>query len=261
MGHRRTLTTAAISLVVLSGCTSKPRDSASQAGSIAPQSYTIVDPTSAATIRGTVSFNGKPPAAVEIDMAQDPACQYAAPGPNMSEQFAVSGDRLANVYVYVKAGLEGKNFSPSKLPAVLDQRGCKYSPHVLGMMVNQPLRILNDDPATHNVHPAPRVEGNREWNVSQSPKGDPVEQTFTRPEIMMPVQCNQHPWMKAYINVSKTPFFSVTDASGNFEIRGLPPGQYSIAAVHEKAGEQTQTITVQPKEIKEANFTFSASGR
>jgi hypothetical protein len=260
MGNRIFIAAVA-SLILLEGCTSKPGSPASQPRAVTPQSYTTVDQASAATIRGTVSFNGKAPAAVEIDMSQDPACQFASPGPNVSEQYAVSGDRLANVYVYVKAGLEGKNFSPTKMPAMLDQRGCKYSPHVLGMMVNQPLRILNDDPATHNVHPAPKADGNREWNVSQSPKGEPVERTFTQPEIMMPVQCNQHPWMKAYINVSRTPFFSVTDASGNFEIRGLPPGQYTIAAVHEKAGEQTQTITLQPKENKETNFTFWAEGK
>lgn len=261
-------------LVGLTACKSKAGEQAKSAGA-APQEYTTVDPATASTIRGTIKFNGKAPAPREIDMSADPACQFAdgppahpsdpktgspgtPPGPKLSEQYVVNDGKLANVYVYIKEGLEGKNFAPLQAPAVLDQRGCRYHPHVLAMMAGQPLRILNSDPATHNVHPSPKVDGNHEWNVSQMPKGDPVEKTFTQPEIMMPVQCNQHNWMKAYINVSKTPFFAVSDAAGNFEIKGLPPGEYTVAAVHEKAGEQTQKINVGPSETKQAEFVFGA---
>ena len=243
-------------LFLITACNSKSSEQSQSAGA-ASQGYTTVEPATAATVRGTVTFAGKAPAPVEIDMSADPACQFAGGGPATSEQYAVNNGKLANVYVYIKEGLEGKNFAPLQAPAVLDQEGCRYHPHVLGMMVGQPLRILNSDPATHNVHPSPKVEGNHEWNISQMPKGDPVEKTFTQPEMMMPVQCNQHNWMKAYINVSRTPFFAVSDATGNFEIKGLPPGEYTLAAMHEKAGEQTQKITVGPSESKQVQFVFS----
>lgn len=245
----------------MAACNSKSAEQAKSAGA-APQEYTTVDPAVAATVRGTITFSGKAPAPREIDMSADPACQFAdnSPGPKVSEQYAVNNGKLANVYVYIKEGLEGKSFAPLQAPAVLDQRGCRYRPHVLAMMAGQPLRILNSDPATHNVHPSPKVNGNHEWNISQMPKGDPVEKkTFTQPEIMMPVQCNQHNWMKAYINVSRTPFFAVSDAAGNFEIKGLPPGEYVVAAVHENAGEQTQKITVGPSETKQVEFVFGKS--
>lgn len=245
--------------LIITACNTKSAEPGKSAGA-GPQTYTTVDPATAATVHGTIKFNGTPPAAREIDMSADPACQFAdgPPGPKLSEQYVVNNGGLANVYVYIKEGLEGKNFLPLQAPAVLDQRGCEYHPHVLAMMAGQPLRILNSDPATHNVHPSPKVDGNHEWNVSQMPKGDPVEKTFTQPEIMMPVQCNQHNWMKAYINVSRTPFFAVSDAAGNFEIKGLPPGEYTLAAVHEKAGEQTQKITVGPSETKQVGFVFGS---
>lgn len=246
-------------LLFITACNSKSAEQAKSARA-APQEYTTVDPATAATVRGTIKFNGKAPAPREIDMSSDPACQFAEslPGPKLSEQYVLNNGRLANVYIYIKEGLEGKNFAPLQAPAVLDQKGCRYHPHVLAMMEGQPLRILNSDPATHNVHPSPKVEGNHEWNISQMPKGDPVEKTFTQPEIMMPVQCNQHNWMKAYINVSRTPFFGVSDATGNFEIKGLPPGEYVVAAVHENAGEQTQKITVGPSESKQMEFVFGS---
>src|SRR5262249_12220582 len=195
-------------LLGMAACNSKSGEQAKSAGA-APPEYTTVDPATAATVHGTIKFNGKSPAPREIDMSSDPACQFAenSPGPKVSVQYVVNNGMLANVYIYIKEGLEGKNFAPLQAPAVLDQKGCRYHPHGVGMMAGQPLRILNSDPATHNVHPSPKVDGNHEWNVSQMPKGDAVEKTFTQPEIMMPVQCNQHNWMKAYINVSRTPFF------------------------------------------------------
>ena len=247
-------------LFLIPACNTKSAEHSKSAETVT-QTYTTVDPATAATVSGTVTFAGKAAAPVEIDMSADPACQFAdhGPGPSMSEQYVMNNGKLANAYIYIKEGLEGKTFAPLKAPAVLDQKGCRYHPHVLGMMVNQPLRILNSDPATHNVHPSPKVDGNHEWNISQMPKGDPVEKTFSQPEIMMRVQCNQHNWMKAYINVSRTPFFAVTDATGSFEIKGLPPGEYTLAAVHEKAGEQTQRITVGPNDSKQVEFVFGGN--
>jgi hypothetical protein len=94
--------------------------------------------------------------------------------------------------------------------------------------------------------------------MSQMPKGAPIEKTFHDPEAMMPFKCNQHPWMKAYVNIAANPFYAISDADGKFEIKGLPPGEYTIAALHEAAGEKTQTITLSPKDAKAIDFTFSA---
>ena len=143
-----------------------------------------------------------------------------------------------------------------KTPVVLDQSGCKYHPHVLGVMAGQTVQIKNDDQTTHNIHPTPK--DNREWNESQPPSSPAIEKNFAREEIMLPVKCNQHPWMKMYINVVKSPFFAVTDKSGKYEIKGLPPGDYTIAFVQEKLGEQDQKVTVAAKDSKTVDQSFKA---
>src|SRR5882724_4700391 len=136
-----------------------------------PRELTVVDPATAATIHGTIHFQGKPPAPVEIDMAQDPACSIASKQANFSQQFVVNHGGLGNVYVWVKQGLEGKNFALPREPATLDQKGCRYEPHVLALRAGQTLRVLNSDPTMHNVHAQPEAKGNPQWNRSQMPKG------------------------------------------------------------------------------------------
>jgi len=160
------------------------------------------------------------------------------------------------VFVYVKDGLGSRSFDTPKDPVVIDQQGCKYHPHVLGVMVNQDVQIKNDDQTTHNIHPTPK--DNREWNESQPPGSAAITKQFAREEIMLPVKCNQHPWMKMYLNVVKSPFFAVTDASGKYELKGLPPGTYTIAFVQEKLGEQTQQVTLAPKDSKTVDQSFKA---
>ncbi|MGC2728553.1 MAG: carboxypeptidase regulatory-like domain-containing protein, partial [Candidatus Sulfotelmatobacter sp.] len=168
-----------------------------------------------------------------------------------------NGD-LANVFVYVKDGLGNRTFDVPKDAVVLDQQGCKYHPHVLGVMAGQTVEIKNDDQTTHNIHPTPK--DNREWNESQPPATAPLEKNFAREEIMLPVKCNQHPWMKMYINVVKSPLYAVTDKSGKYEIKGLPPGDYTIAFVQEKLGEQDQKVTIGPKETKTVDQSFKPAG-
>lgn len=224
----------------------------------APANLTIVDPATAATIHGIIHFQGTAPTPVEIDRAQDPACSLVDPQPAFSEQFVVSKGRLANVYVYIKQGLEGRNFVAPSTPVILDQNACRYVPHVLAVMAGQTLRVLNSDPTMHNVHGQPNAPSNRQWNISQNPKGAPVDETFHDPEIMMPVKCNVHAWMKAFVNVAANPFYALSDGQGEFEIKGLPPGEYTIAAVHEALGEQTRKITVGAKESKTVDFTYTA---
>jgi plastocyanin len=215
---------------------------------------TPIDPSTVATIKGQAKLEGTAPKPSKIDMSQDPACK----GSNESENVVASDGSLANVFVYVKDGLGNRTFDVPKDPVVLDQNGCKYHPHVLGVMAGQTVQIKNDDQTTHNIHPTPK--DNREWNESQPPSAAPIEKNFAREEIMLPVKCNQHPWMKMYISVVKTPFYAVTDKSGKYEIKGLPPGDYTVAFVHEKLGEQDQKVTVAAKETKNVDQSFKPGG-
>jgi len=242
-------------LLLLAACNKKeeqPSNTMSQTAAPAPAA-TPIDPTTVATVSGTVKFDGAAPKPSKIDMSQDPACK----GANEAENIVVDNGGLANVFVYVKDGLGSRTFDVPKDAVVLDQQGCRYHPHVLGVMAGQTLQIKNDDPTTHNIHPTPK--DNREWNESQPPSSPAIEKNFAREEILLPVKCNQHPWMKMYINVVKSPFFAVTDKAGKYEIKGLPPGDYTIAFVQEKLGEQDQKVTVGAKETKTVDQSFKAA--
>jgi plastocyanin len=164
-----------------------------------------------------------------------------------------AGGGLENAVVYVSDGLNGKTFDPPSQPAVLEQKGCIYQPRVLALQANQKLDVKNDDSTSHNIHPMPA--NNREWNKTQPP-GVPIEETFAREEIAIPVKCNIHPWMRGYMAVFKHPFFSVTDKDGGFELKNLPAGTYTLTAWHEKLGTQVQKVTVGTGETPKVNFVF-----
>jgi plastocyanin len=246
-----TLLTVMASIAV-AGCRKKePAEEQPAASSPAATTpATPIDPATAASVTGTVKFDGAAPKLAKIDMSQDPNCK----GSNTAENVMVTDGNLANVFVYVKEGLGNRTFALPKDPVVLDQSGCRYHPHVLGVMTGQAVKIANSDPTTHNIHPTPK--DNREWNESQAPQAPPLEKSFAREEIMLPVKCNQHPWMKMFISVTKSPFYAVTGADGKFEIEGLPPGDYTLAFVHEKLGEQDQKVTLAAKESKTLNTSF-----
>jgi len=238
----------------VAGCSKKEETASQEAAQPAKKAATPIDPATAGSISGAIAFAGAVPKANKIDMGQDPACAAMQKGAVMAETYVVDNGNLANVFVYVKDGLGDRAFDVPAEPVTLDQSGCHYVPHVLGVMAGQTVRILNSDNTTHNIHPTPQA--NREWNESQAPKAAPLDKTFPREEIMLPVKCNQHPWMKMYLNVVKNPFFAVSAKDGKFELKGLPPGEYTIAAVHEKLGEQTMKVTVGAKEAKTADFSF-----
>ncbi|HEV2961398.1 MAG TPA: DUF2012 domain-containing protein [Candidatus Angelobacter sp.] len=212
-----------------------------------------VDKSTAGAITGTVVFKGSAGKFKTIDMTQDPSCPIE---PQTPDVLVVNNGKLANVFVYVKDGLGQFTFSPPSGPVVLDQKGCRYAPHVLGLMAGQPLKILNGDLTEHNVHPMPK--NNADWNESQMARSAPLTKSFQHPEIMMPVQCNQHPWMKAYVNVLPHPYFAVTAQDGSFQIKDLPPGEYTLTAIHEKLGEQSVKIKINEKETAKASFSFAA---
>jgi len=254
---------AALLVLALTGCSKKTEETSEQpAETTTAAAPTPIDQATVGEVSGKITFAGTKPKPQKIMMDQDPVCVQKHSGPVFAEDNQVNSDgTLSNVFVYVKAGAENYTFATPADPVVLDQNGCMYQPHVLGIMVGQTLKIVSSDPTTHNIHPMPK--DNMEWNMSQPPNAAPIEKKFARQEIMVPVKCNQHPWMRAYIGVTKSPFFSVTGSDGKFTIKGLPPDDYTIeawTAVGGGAGQtQDQKVTIGAKETKTADFVFKAS--
>jgi hypothetical protein len=188
----------------------------------------------------------------------DAVCAAKHSGPVQPDAVVVnSNGTLRNVFVYIKSGLEDKKFEVPGSQVELDQDGCIYKPHVLGIQARQELRVVTSDDTTHNIHPLPKV--NPEWNLSQSPGTDPIVKTFPRPEMSIAVKCNVHPWMRAYIHVMSHPFYSVSGEDGTFTLQGVPPGDYEIEAIHEQYGATTQKVTLAANGSATTDFGFSAS--
>jgi hypothetical protein len=212
--------------------------------------------SNAATVTGKVVFSGAKPAVRNIDMSANPACERSHSTPQKSETAVLnSNGTLRYTFVWIKAGLPNKPWPTPTEHAQIDQKGCMYTPHVLAVMTNQPIDIRNDDPTNHNIHPLPKI--NQEWNESQPPKGDPKTKSFPREEVMIPVKCNVHPWMRAYIGVVRHPFFAVTGDDGTFTIKNLPAGTYTLEAWHETYGTKDQQITVGANDSKTIDFTYN----
>jgi hypothetical protein len=212
------------------------------------------DTSGDATLSGIVKLTGSQPAATRINMAADPACLKMHPVPVMTEEVVTgTNGALKNAIVYISDGLGNRTFDPPTESAVFEQKGCTYNPRILGMRARQALKVINSDPTTHNIHPAP--QNNREWNMSQPPASSPIEETFAREEII-PVKCNVHPWMKGYIAVFKHPYFVITGKDGSFALKNIPPGNYTIQAWHEKYGLLTQKVNLAPNQSQEVEFVF-----
>lgn len=212
-----------------------------------------VDPSTATVVKGVIRMEGKAPPSKPIDMSEDPTCVAAHHGKAYDESLVVGkGGGVADAFVYVKGGLEGKSFAVPPTPVVLDQRGCWFRPRVLGIQVGQELKVVNSDPVTHNIHPMAEV--NREWNHSQGPGDAPLARKFMKPEVMIKVKCNIHNWMHAYIGVVDSPYFAVSGTDGTFEIRNLPPGNYVVGVWHETLGTQEQQVTTRAGSSAVADF-------
>lgn len=212
----------------------------------------------AAVISGKIAFEGQAPAPQKMKMDADPNCAVGHPeGVNDDSIIVNANGTLKNVFVYVKEGLSGQTFETPKEPVKFDQQGCQYTPKVFGVMVKQPIEIINSDGTLHNVHALSK--NSPEFNLGMPIKGMKLKKSFANPEVMVKIKCEVHPWMAAYAGVLDHPFYSVSGDEGTFEIKDLPPGQYVIEAWHEKYGAQTQSVTIAAEgDTQDLPFSFKA---
>lgn len=208
-------------------------------------------------IAGKVNFRGTPPQLRPILMTADSVCASEQSGAALPDDGRVNANgTLPNAFVYISKGSGNLSAPPASSTAVLTQKGCRYEPHVLGVEVGQRLQVVSADPTTHNVHVSPKT--GHDWNVSQQPGSDPVTTKFSHPEIMVPVRCNVHPWMQAYIGVVTNPYFAVTGDDGAFSIKGVPPGDYTLSIWTASFGTQELSVSVHAGQTATADFTLEA---
>ena len=215
----------------------------------------------ASTVTGTITFAGKAPTLKPLAMDADPACAKKHPKPVLAEMLVLgNGNTMGNVIVYVSKGLPaGKTWPAPKTPVTLDQKGCLYVPHAMGIMVGQAYRILNSDGILHNIHTLPKV--NPSFNRAMPATSKETSTTFAKPEPIFQIKCDVHPWMSAFIGVFTHPFFATTGADGKFTIANLDPGTYEITAWHERLGTQTASVTVGATDTKTQDFKFAVPGK
>ena len=243
---------ALASFLIIAAC-KKKADKAVDEGPAKPKYASKGDE---GTITGKVAFDGTPPVGKPIDMSNDAKCGAAA-GDKRVDDVVVADGKLQNVFVYLKGGgVEKFSYPVPSDPVVLDQQGCRYHPRVMGIQTQQTLKIVNSDPTTHNIHPSPKY--NPEFNQSQAQGTPPIEKKFNRKELLIPVKCNQHPWMHASIGVLDHPYFAVSEKDGSFTIKNVPPGTYTLVFWHEVFGEQTQSVTIAAKESKTQDITYKS---
>ena len=216
---------------------------------------TPVDPATAGTIHVDVRYDGSVPAPKVLDMRSAAQCAAAHSEPVYDQSLVVDDGHLANVVVWIKDGLKGWTFATPTTPVVLDQKGCVYEPHVAAAMVQQPVEFVNSDPEAHNVHGRPDVASG--FNFMMARKGATRTLSFDKAEVPIPVGCDIHPWMRAYLAVVDNPYFAVTPAGGSVTLEKVPPGTYVIAVWQEKLGTEEQRITLEARGSANVQFTFT----
>ena len=211
------------------------------------------------TVTGKAIYADKVPNLPPIDMSADPTCKKMHDKP-VYPSVLMLGDSgaLANVFVSIKNPPAGNHPAP-KEPVVIEQLGCEYHPHVVGLIAGQALLFKNDDGILHNVHGLPKV--NREFNLGMPATLKEKETVLNKPEPVFPVKCDVHPWMRAYAAVMTHPYFAVSGADGKFTIKGLLAGTYEVEAWHEKLGTQTASVTVGASDTKTVDFSFKVPGK
>jgi plastocyanin len=206
-------------------------------------------------LQGQVQFSGAAPKPSTIAMSADPYCVGLNPNGAASEELIVSASgALRNAFVYIKGNVSGK-YPTLGAAQILDQQGCRYEPHVIGVQVDQPISIINSDATLHNVHALPA--NSKQFNLGMPIQGMKMKKKFSTPEVMVKMKCDVHPWMSAYIGVLSHPFFAVTGDDGSFSITGVPAGNYTLVTWHEKLGESSQAITVVRDQTTSVDFSFS----
>jgi hypothetical protein len=206
-----------------------------------------------ASVSGKIGFEGTVPPAEKVKLTADAKCAEMHKDGLERQAIKVKDGGVADVLVYVKSGLTGTYPAPAE-PVLLDQNGCDYHPHMVAMMAGQKLKIRNSDDTLHNIHPRPQV--NQEFNQGQAKKGMEMQKLFDKPEMLIPVGCDVHPWMRAFISVLSNPYFAVTGEDGTFEIKGLPAGEYEIEAAHGKLKTVSAKVTVKDGEAAKLSLSY-----
>jgi plastocyanin len=241
----------------LTACANSPSATGSRVPADAALPLAQVDPATVGTITGKVLFTGDPPVMPVIDMASNPNCEKQHKTPQKAETVIVNPNgTLKYAFVWIKDGLPKARWNPPAEAARLDQTGCVYGPHLLGIMEGQQLEILNNDPVNHNVHAESQI--NPAWNESQPPRAEHKFKRFNAAEIMFPMTCSVHPWMRSWVAVSPHPFFAVTGDDGSFKLNGVPPGTYTIEAVHERFGRKEGKLTLAPSGTATLDFSYGS---
>ena len=212
------------------------------------------------SITGTVKLSGTAPHMKGIDMSKDPYCVSQHKTPVTMENVMVgSSGGLQNVVLYLSEGLSGSAASAvSSQEPTFDQKGCMYTPHVIAVNPDEKYKVTTSDQTTHNIHPLPAPGGgNIGWNKSQPPGAPPIENSWKNQEVAISVKCNIHPWMHGWHVVVRGPY-AITDDNGNFTIKNVPAGSYTVTAWQEDLGTQTSKVTVAGGAAAKADFTFKA---
>lgn len=236
--------TIILGLALLVGCNRVPES--------APLPKRAIDPATVGVIHGVVRLQGVPPSPTKIPVASFKECANSR---TEDEDVLIRDGKVQNAFVYIKEGLEGYALPPPGGEGVLDQKGCLYMPRVIGLRVGQTLVVRNTDAFLHNVHALPKFS--RSFNVGMNQGAPEIRRTFESPEVMVPIRCDVHPWMRAYVGVLPHPYFAVTSADGAFEIKNVPPGRYTLEVWHEKLGTQRIVVDVGPGEERSANFLLT----
>ncbi len=220
------------------------------------QTPTPLDAATTGSIEGHVLFAGTVPPARTIAVTSDPTCAAAHPNGLVIRDVRVTEGRLADTFVAITKGLEDRVFAVPDTPVEIDQRGCWYEPRVAGVQVGQPIRFRSSDDTLHNVHGEPHASSR--WNFGLPRRGSERTMTLTGPEIMVPVRCDVHPWMRLDLGVVTHPFFAVTAEDGAFRFTGVPPGQYVVTAWHATLGRQDHPVTLAPQQTATLDLPFES---
>jgi plastocyanin len=205
----------------------------------------LLQSAQAGDITGKVTVKGNVPA--NKTFAMDPMCGKLHKVNKHEMPFYVVGKEGGLGDTLVQLKLTGKSQGAAAEAAMIDQVNCFYTPYVAAVQTGQTLKVRNSDPLMHNVHPTPRVAGNKEQNIAQPFKGMVNDFKFDKPEMFLRFKCDVHPWMFAYVSVLDHPYFAVTDKDGNFTIKNVPDGEYTIEAVHRKVHPKLEGATQKVK--------------